>query len=436
MAEVRVVADRSGRRTYVVDTSVLLADAMALERFEEHDVVLPLVVISELEAKRHHPELGHMARSALRYLEDLRTKHGSLTEPIELPNEGTVRIELNHVDASGLPAPMRSEANDARILAVADNLAREGHDVVVVTKDLPLRLKASLLGLGAEEYRNELAPREEWTGLVDLDVDRTDIDRLYEDGYVDLDGTGDLPCHTGLVLRDGSRSAIARLHPDKSAHRLYNGRELFGVSGRSAEQRIAMDLLADPEVGIVSLGGPAGTGKSILALAAGLDAVLERQSQKRIIVFRPLHAVGEQDLGYLPGSEAEKMSPWSAAVMDALESIASPEVIDLVVSDGLLEVLPLTHIRGRTLVDTWVILDEAQQYERPVLVTALSRLGAGSRVILTHDVAQRDNLRVGRYDGVMSLISALTGNPLFGHVTLSRSERSPIAALAASILQS
>lgn len=304
----------------------------------------------------------------------------------------------------------------------------------MVTKDLPLRLKASLLGLGAEEYQSELAPREEWSGLVELDVDGADIDRLYEDGIVDLDGTGDLPCHTGLVLRDGSRSAIARLHPDKSAHRLHNGRELFGVSGRSAEQRVAMDLLADPEVGIVSLGGPAGTGKSVLALAAGLEAVLEQQTQKRIIVFRPLFAVGDQHLGYLPGSESEKMSPWSAAVMDALESIASPQVIDLIVADGLLEVLPLTHIRGRTLVDTFVILDEAQQYERPVLVTALSRLGAGSRVVLTHDVAQRDNLRVGRYDGVMSVIGALTGNPLFGHVTLSRSERSPIAALAASIL--
>ena len=446
MAEVRAAADRSDdtaraasaserRRTYVVDTSVLLADALALERFDDHDIVLPLVVISELEAKRHHTELGHMARSALRYLETLRTRHGSLTEPIDLGNGGTVRIELNHVDGSKLPAPMRSESNDARILAVADNLSREGADVVVVTKDLPLRLKASLLGLGAEEYRSELAPTEEWSGVVELDVGPDEIERLYEDGYVDLDGTGDLPCHTGLVLRDGSRSAIARLRPDKSAHRLMNGRELFGVNGRSAEQRIAMDLLADPDVGIVSLGGPAGTGKSVLALAAGLEAVIERQTQKRIIVFRPLYAVGDQELGYLPGSESEKMSPWSAAVMDALESIASREVIDLIVSDGLLEVLPLTHIRGRTLVDTFVILDEAQQYERPVLVTALSRLGAGSRIVLTHDVAQRDNLRVGRYDGVMSVINALAGNPLFAHVTLSRSERSPIAALAASILE-
>ena len=207
------------------------------------------------------------------------------------------------------------------------------------------------------------------------------------------------------------------------------------MAGRSAEQRVALDLLDDPEVGIVSLGGPAGTGKSVLALAAGLEAVLQRRTHKRILVFRPLFAVGGQDLGYLPGSENEKMSPWGAAVMDALESITSPAMMDRVVSNGLLEVLPLTHIRGRTLVDSWVILDEAQQYERPVLVTALSRLGAGSRVVLTHDIAQRDNLRVGRYDGVMSVISALTGNPLFGHVTLSRSERSPISALAASILE-
>lgn len=426
---------RAERRTYVLDTSVLLADALALERFDGHDVVLPLVVLSELEAKRHHGELGYMARGALRHLESLRTRHGSLTTPIPLEHGGTLRIEINHVDGSLLPAPMRDASNDARILAVADSLAREGLDVVVVTKDLPLRLKASILGLGAEEYRNELAPRDEWTGLVELDVAPMVVDQLYERGFVDLDQAGELPCHAGLVLRDGGRSALARLHPDKRAHLLRSADGLFGVVGRSAEQRVALDLLEDPEVGIVSLGGPAGTGKSVLALAAGLDAVLNRRTHKRIVVFRPIFAVGGQDLGFLPGDEREKMAPWGAAVMDALESIAPPATMDRVVANGLLEVLPLTHIRGRTLVDTWVILDEAQQYERPVLVTALSRLGQGSRVVLTHDIAQRDNLRVGRYDGVMSVISALTGDPLFAHVTLSRSERSPIAALAASILE-
>jgi PhoH-like ATPase len=151
-------------------------------------------------------------------------------------------------------------------------------------------------------------------------------------------------------------------------------------------------------------------------------------------VFRPLYAVGGQDLGFLPGTEAEKMSPWAAAVTDALEAIVGQEVIDEVVSRDLLDVMPLTHIRGRSLTDTFVIIDEAQNLERPVLLTALSRLGAGSRVVLTHDIAQRDNLRVGRHDGIASVVDALRGHPLFGHVALTRSERSAIAALVTELL--
>ena len=424
----------SARRSYVIDTSILLADPGALERFEEHDVVVPLVVITELEAKRGHVELGHTARAALRYLEACRQRHGTLVDPIPVGDGGTLRVELNHVDTSRLPEVMRTGDNDSRILAVADDLARHGTQVVVVTKDLPLRLKASLLGLNAEEYRHDQTGSDTWTGLVEIETDTETIDRLYAEGEVDLDETGDLPCHAGLVLTNGSHSALARLHPDKRAHLVSGRQQHFGVTGRSAEQRIAMDLLDDPDIGIVSLGGAAGTGKSVLALAAGLEAVVERGTHQRVVVFRPLHAVGGQELGYLPGSEAEKMHPWEAAVFDALESICSRNVIETVVSQNLIEVLPLTHIRGRTLVDTWVVLDEAQQYEKPVLVTALTRLGSGSRVVLTHDLAQRDNLRVGRHDGIASVINSLTGNPLFAHVTFSRSERSPIAALAASLL--
>jgi len=165
-----------------------------------------------------------------------------------------------------------------------------------------------------------------------------------------------------------------------------------------------------------------------------LEAVLEQQSQKRIVVFRPLFAVGGQELGYLPGDRDEKMSPWGAAVFDALDAIAGPAVVEEVLHRGLLEVLPLTHIRGRSLTDTFVIIDEAQNLERRVLLTALSRLGEGSRVVLTHDVAQRDNLRVGRHDGIASVTDSLRGHPLFGHVTLNRAERSPIAALVTSLL--
>lgn len=420
--------------TYVIDTSVLLADPGALERFDEHDVVVPLVVLSELEAKRNHPELGHTARAALRYLETCRTRFGNLTHAFQVGDGGTARVELNHVDTSRLPDAMRDASNDSRILAVANDLAARGGSVVVVTKDLPMRLKAAVLGLGAEEYRNEQAAHDDWSGVVELHCTAAQIDALYEHGVVDLDDTGPFPLHTGLVLSDGARSALARIRLDKRAHLVTGRTQMFGVTGRSTEQRIAIDLLDDPEVGIVSLGGAAGTGKSALALAAGLEAVLERGTHRRVLVFRPLHAVGGQELGYLPGTEAEKMGPWGAAVFDALESFCSPAVLDTISRQGLVEVLPLTHIRGRTLVDSWVVLDEAQQYERPVLVTALSRIGSGSKVVLTHDIAQRDNLRVGRHDGVASVVSALRGEALFGHVTLHRSERSPVAALASSLL--
>ncbi|MEY2453053.1 MAG: PhoH-like ATPase [Acidimicrobiaceae bacterium] len=439
MTEPAVVVAARALRTYILDTSVLLADPRALVRFDEHEVVLPIVVLMELEAKRNHPELGWAARQTLRMLEQFRTEAGSLTEPLVAnPAGGTLRVELNHQDTAGLPAALASDNNDHRILAVAKNLADEGHAVTVVTKDLPLRLKASIVGLDADEYRNELASTDSsWSGFVELEVDSESIDELFAERVVDLVEARDLPCNTGVALvagASGSQSALGRVRDDKRVHLVRGDRSLFDLHGRSAEQRIAIELLADPRVGIVSIGGPAGTGKSVIALAAGLDAVLEQRTHKRVVVFRPLYAVGGQDLGFLPGTEAEKMSPWASAVTDALESIVGPEVIDEVVSRKLLEVLPLTHIRGRSLTDSFVILDEAQNLERPVLLTALSRLGEGSRVVLTHDVAQRDNLRVGRHDGIASVIDALRGHPLFGHITLTRSERSAIAALVTQLL--
>jgi PhoH-like ATPase len=324
--------------------------------------------------------------------------------------------------------------NDHRILAVARNLADKGLDVAVVTKDLPLRLKAAVVGLDAEEYRNELAGSDESTGMVELAVAAGLVDALYRDRWVTPPPELDAPLNSGVVLRAPGASALGRLRADGRLHLVDGDRGLFELRGRSAEQRVALDLLADPSVDIVSLGGPAGTGKSVLALAAGLEAVLERRTHRRVLVFRPLYPVGGQELGYLPGSEAEKMNPWAAAVTDALESITSRDVVEEVLARGLLEVLPLTHIRGRTLAESFVLLDEAQNLERMVLLTALTRLGVGSRVVLTHDVAQRDNLRVGRRDGIASVVALLTGNPLFGHVTLSRSERSPVAALVSELL--
>ena len=425
-------------KTYVLDTSVLLSDPRAVLRFEEHHVVLPVVVITELEAKRHHPELGYYARECLRLLDDMRVTHGRLDHPVPVGNGGTLRVELNHTDPSALPAGFRLGDNDSRTLAVAANFAAEGHDVTVVSKDLPMRIKASAVGLDADEYRADGVPDSGWTGIVERTVSADDVDRLFESGRLALEDIEDLPLNTGVVLTSagGSSSALGRVMPGGVLKLVRGDRDLFGLHGRSAEQRIAIDVLGDLDVGIVSLGGKAGTGKSALALCAALEAVMERRAHRKIIVFRPLFAVGGQELGYLPGSENEKMGPWAQAVFDTLGAVVSKEVLDEVIARDLLEVLPLTHIRGRSLHDAFVIVDEAQSLERNVLLTVLSRMGQNSRVVLTHDVAQRDNLRVGRHDGVAAVVEKLKGHSLFAHVTLTRSERSPIAALVTDVLAS
>lgn len=423
-------------RTFVLDTSVLLSDPKAIFRFKEHEVVLPVVVISELEAKRHHPELGYFARQALRALDDLRVLHGRLDAAVPVGDAGgTLLVELNHVDPAVLPIGFRLGDNDSRILAVARSLALAGRQVTVVSKDMPMRLKASAVGLEAEEYQAEMAVDSGWTGLSELEISAEEMSALYGDETLDHAEAGTLPCNTGLVVMSPRGSALGRVGADKRVHLVRGDRDVFGVHGRSAEQRIAIDLLLDPDIGILSLGGRAGTGKSALALCAGLEAVMERHHHRKVMVFRPLYAVGGQDLGYLPGSEAEKMNPWGQAVFDTLGALVSPEVVEEVIDRGMLEVLPLTHIRGRSLHDAFVIVDEAQSLERNVLLTVLSRIGQNSRVVLTHDVAQRDNLRVGRFDGVAAVIEALKGHPLFAHVTLTRSERSPIAALVTEMLE-
>jgi PhoH-like ATPase len=428
---------QSGKKTFVLDTSVLLADPGALYKFAEHEVIIPIAVIGELETKRDHPELGYFARAALRALDDLRLTHGRLDKALTVtPEGGTLSVELNHTELSTLPQGfLRDGTNDSRILAIAKNLMGDGKNVVLVTKDLPLRVKASSVGVEAQEYLAELVSNSGWTGIVELNVGSNTIDDLYASDRADHEAAHELPVHTGVVLHSDRGSALARVSADKQLQLVRGDRNAFGLHGRSAEQRIALDLLLDESIGIISLGGRAGTGKSALALCAGLEAVMEKRMHKKVVVFRPLYPVGGQELGYLPGSEGEKMSPWAQAVFDTLGALVSQAVIDEIVDRGLIEVLPLTHIRGRSLHDSFVIVDEAQSLERGVLLTVLSRIGQGSRVILTHDVAQRDNLRVGRHDGVVAVVETLKGHPLFAHVTLTRSERSPIAALVTEMLE-
>ncbi|WP_103063404.1 PhoH family protein [Actinomyces qiguomingii] len=436
-------------RTYVLDTSVLLSDPRAMLRFDEHAVVLPVTVVTELEGKRHHPELGYFARSALRLLDSLRERHGRLDRPVPVGEHGgTVRVELNGADDRVLPAAMRLGDNDSRILSVAVTLARRaeqgGYDgeVVVVSKDLPMRIKAAVVGLTAQEYRAELASEDIYSGMTAVTVTEQEISGLWEDGALDLAAMADRavaadlaaqPTHTGVVVSSPRGSALATV-VGGTLHLVDGAREVFGVRGRSAEQRIAIDHLINPAIGIVSLGGRAGTGKSALALSAGLDAVINRREHRKVMVFRPLYAVGGQTLGFLPGDSAEKMNPWGDAVFDTLGSVVPADRIERIVAAGQLEVLPLTHVRGRSLHDAFVIVDEAQSLERNVLLTVLSRIGQNAKVVLTHDVAQRDNLRVGRWDGVVSVVESLKDRDLFAHVDLVRTERSEIAELVTRML--
>jgi PhoH-like ATPase len=340
------------RRCYVLDTSVLLSDPWSLIRFEEHEVVLPLVVISELEGKRHHPELGWFARTALRTLDDLRIEHGRLDAPVPVGNSGgTLHVELNHTDPEVLPAgfPHRLER-----LAHPGLRAQPGRRTPC-RRARPCRAghpghPAAGEGGRRRPHRRRV-PRarrgaERLDGMADLAVTSSDVDELFREGVIDVDAARELPCHTGLRLSGGGSAALGRVTADKRVRIVRGDREAFGLHGRSAEQRVALDILLDPEVGIVSLGGRAGTGKSALALCAGLEAVMERQQHRKVVVFRPLYAVGGQELGYLPGSESEKMAPWAQAVFDTLGALVSQNVLEEVIARGLLEVLPLTHIRG------------------------------------------------------------------------------------------
>ena len=411
---------------FVVDTSVFLSDPKALDRLADQDVVIPMAVLLELEAKRHHPELGFAARSVLRTLEEYRKEYGSLSQQIPT-GSGSVRIELhdNHAE------DFEIKSMDDRILSVAMVLQSAGNEVHLLTKDLPLRLRASVYDIKAEEYQVDTFVAQ-IPDIVTLDITDTDLDDIYSEDVIPI-GDCEFPLNTGFILKSPSGSALAVLK-EHGLQRVANT-SIFDVNGRSAEQRIAIELLMDDSVPIISLSGKPGSGKSLLALAAGLESTLERNRYKRVIVFRPLYAVGGQDLGYLPGSAEEKMEPWAAAVYDTLGSFCGDNVIEEVKRANLIEVLPLTHIRGRTLDDSFVIIDEAQQLEKMVLLTALTRLGQNSKVVLTYDINQRDNLKVGKYDGVAAVSNLLSGNKLFGHVSLNKSERSDVAELVASLIE-
>jgi len=437
-------------RTYVLDTSVLLSSPRAMFSFKEHEVVLPLVVINELEAKRNDPELGKVARAALRALDAAFVNIKDAEKGVVVtPEGGRLRVEVNHVESETLPKTFTKDySHDTRIIIIAHNLMVEaktkGREVILVSKDLPMRIKASSIGeITTEDYHGDLIADSGYNGIVSGIFPQDTIDQLYKGFSIDAKSVEKSipdfehkPTNIGVIIHsdNSSSSGLGRKNSFGDLEIIPNDIKAFGLRGRSAEQRIALAHLLDPKIGIVSLGGSAGTGKSVLAIAAALELVMERNQAKKVIVFRPVLAVGGEEIGFLPGTATEKMAPFAAATRDALSSITSETVINEILERGLLEVLPLTYIRGRSFVDTILIIDEAQNLERNTLLTALSRTGRDSRVFMTHDVAQRDNLHVGRYDGVAAVVEKLKGEDLFAHITLTRSERSPVAEMVTRLL--
>lgn len=423
--------------TVVLDTSVLLsAGRTALYSFGEDDVVLPIVVVSELENKRNDPNLGLAARSTLRAIDELIDK-GNIREGVSLgEGYGTLRIETNHV--TNVPEPLKSQSgsNDLRIITVAHALGLElDGKVTLVSKDTPLRIKASIVDVKTADFTPANVSGDYIDNTETHWVTAEQIAEIYENGTIRLDL--DIPRNVGVILRneENPKNTALVISGKQYEFNLVNQYNIAGLESRSAEQALAINYLMDESVKIVSLGGRAGTGKTTLALAAGVEQLnINNGSYKKIIVFRSMHAVGGEELGFLPGTEAEKMDPWTAAIYDSLQSFLTPQQIGHLKVAKAIEVLPLTHIRGRTFNNAFILLDESQNLERATILTALSRLGKNSKAVMSWDVSQRDNFRVGRHDGVYEVTSRLLGEKLFAHTSLKKSERSDVAELVSRVL--
>lgn len=432
--------------TFVLDTCVLLADPHSPLRFHEHDVVLPLVVVEELDRKKTRmDEVGANARSAIRLLEELgASKSGGMREPVRLPGGGTLRIELNGVYSDRLPSVLDPGTPDHRILSTCLNL-QESTGAVLVTKDASLRIKGAQLGVRVQDYRADTARTDQLrSGVIEHQVPGEVIDRLYDEGKLEVDEV-EAPLNEFVVLRNGSsRSALARVvqaDPVTVLERMPTHVRAFGVEPKNLQQTVALHQLLDPDIPAVSVMGMAGTGKTFLSLAAALEQVLEQGRYRRVSVYRPLVAVGRQELGFLPGDLNEKLAPWMAAVHDNLYALFSDagvdgarHAIDELIERGELEMASVTYLRGRSITGEFVIIDEAQNLELSTLKVILTRMSRDSKVVFCGDLTQVDNPYISPYGGMAALIEKFTGSGLFAHVTLERSVRSPLAEMAATIL--
>lgn len=437
------------RRTYVLDTCVLLADPTALFRFDEHDVVVPLAVIEELDRKKTlMDEVGANARRAIRLLEEQgASRVGGLSRPATLPTGGTLRIELNGIHSDRLPEFLDPRTPDHRLLSTCLELDTAGpYETVLVTKDASLRIKGAQLGVRVQDYRADtVAVDESYSGVAEVSVAPAVIDRLYVEGKVVLEGVAGFHVNQFVILHgSASQSAVAQVaeaEPRVVVVRVPGSRRVFGVESKNVKQAFALELLLDPDIPAVSVMGPPGTGKTFLALAAGLEQVLEAGRYRKVSVYRPLIAVGRQELGYLPGDLDEKLAPWMAAVHDNLYALfadggpgAARTALEELLDRDALELAAITYLRGRSITGEFVIIDEAQNLELSTLKVILTRIGPDAKVVFCGDFSQVDNPYVSPFGGTAAMIEKMKGNRLFGHVTLDRTVRSPLAELAATIL--
>lgn len=429
-------------KIFVLDTNVLLHDPEAIGKFPRGEVVLPVTVLEELDMMKRLPsELGRNARAVFRFLDSLPDVggKGNLHAGVQMPNESLIRIQMEINISTPLLSP---SINDNKIILTAYALKEEGREVTFVSKDFAARIKAEALGLLAEDYENlKFAYEVIYRGYRHISLPKHDIDLFYKDGSLPWEN-GDLASNEYCIMSSPENtSAIARYNSSQRAlEPLIPIKTLWGVKPRSVEQRIAVDILLRDDIKLVSLMGPAGTGKTLLALACALHKVFDEGNYNRLLISRPIVPLG-RDIGYLPGTKEEKLYPWMQPIYDNLEYLCessartSSEMLKWVTSSDKLEMEAVTYIRGRSLPRMFMIVDEAQNLTPHEMKTIISRAGEGTKVVLTGDATQIDNPYLDKdSNGLTYTVGKFRNEPLFGHVFLEKTERSDLAARAAVIM--
>jgi len=431
-------------KTYVLDTNVLLHDPRALFVFEENLVVIPLAVIEEIDnQKKRQDEIGRNARAVSRILDAMRVG-GPLSSGVALPKGGQLRVEVNHQEALDFPKGLDSRKPDNRILALALNLSKENADpVILVTKDLNLRIKADVLGIRAEDLHSDKVDYQGlYQGFCELYVTGETLSAFYGGALLEWDQEPLPNPHEFCILRNSgnpSQSAICRYF-NRALHPLRNGEAAtWGIGARNKEQKFAMELLLDDSIPLVTLVGSAGTGKTLLALAVGLHKLIEERTYNRFLILRPVVPMGD-DLGYLPGTKEEKLRPWMQPIYDNLDFLFrgctdSKHVLDDFLRRGTIEMETLTYIRGRSIPGQFILCDEAQNLSPNMVKTLVTRMGEGTKIVLTGDPEQIDHPYLDAdSNGLTYLVEKLKGEKISGHVMLTKGERSKVAELAAKLL--